>query len=185
MKRVTVLAACMLLLSACATDVQKNAVVQPDLHGAATEAPGERDILQAAGETAQSILATLKSQNWQGFASYVHPENGVRFTPYTYVKIDSDEVLRPSDFTQAFGDGTMRNWGVRDGTGEPLILAFRDYYARYIWDHDYTQAPVQTWNEPSARGNVLDNARDVYPGAQIVEYHFPGFDPQYEGMDWS
>ncbi|MDD5470267.1 MAG: hypothetical protein PHO92_05750, partial [Candidatus Peribacteraceae bacterium] len=42
-----------------------------------------------------------------------------------------------------------------------------------------------TWNEPSARGNVLDNARDVYPGAQIVEYHFPGFDPQYEGMDWS
>ncbi|MDD3896692.1 MAG: hypothetical protein PHU04_02490 [Candidatus Peribacteraceae bacterium] len=185
MKRVIVLTACLLLLSACSTNVQKESAVQPDLHSSATEDTPENETSRAVKETAQNILATLKSQNWQGFASYVHPENGVRFTPYTYVKIDSDEVLSPSDFTQALSDEAMRNWGVRDGTGEPLILTFGNYYARYIWNYDYTQAPVQTWNEPSARGNILDNARDVYPDAQIVEYHFPGFDPQYEGMDWS
>jgi hypothetical protein len=24
----------------------------------------------------------------------------------------------------------------------------------------------------------------VYPKAQFVEYHFPGFDAKYEGLDW-
>jgi hypothetical protein len=31
---------------------------------------------------------------------------------------------------------------------------------------------------------VIDNVQQVYPGASVVEYHFPGFDDQYEGMDW-
>jgi hypothetical protein len=33
-------------------------------------------------------------------------------------------------------------------------------------------------------GNSIDNSQEYYPGARIVEYYFPGFDPQYAGMDW-
>jgi hypothetical protein len=34
------------------------------------------------------------------------------------------------------------------------------------------------------RGNMINNIEDAYSEAVSVEYHFPGFDPKYEGMDW-
>ncbi len=34
-------------------------------------------------------------------------------------------------------------------------------------------------------GNSIDNSQEYYPGAMVVEYHFPGFDPQYGGLDWA
>jgi hypothetical protein len=35
-----------------------------------------------------------------------------------------------------------------------------------------------------AKGNSVDNAAQVYPDARIVEYHVPGRNPDYGGMDW-
>ena len=34
------------------------------------------------------------------------------------------------------------------------------------------------------QGNTLINSSEIYKDAIIIEYHFSGFDPQYEGMDW-
>gem|GEM_PF-6875193 len=30
------------------------------------------------------------------------------------------------------------------------------------------------------RGNTINNIFDVYTGKEIVDYHFPQIDPQYE-----
>lgn len=175
----------LLLLSACGADSQKIDEEQPDLHSASAEQISKNAVPQEARDTANNVLAALKSGNWQGFASYVHPEKGVRFTPYTRVKLDSDAVMQPTDVAEAFASEKQRNWGVWDGTGKPLILEFSDYYKRYIWNQNYIEAPIKIWNQPCIRGNSLDNASEAYPDAHIVEYHFPGFDPQYNGMDWS
>jgi len=39
-------------------------------------------------------------------------------------------------------------------------------------------------NELKGTGNSPFNGTEVFPGASCVEFHFPGFDPQHEGMDW-
>ena len=35
------------------------------------------------------------------------------------------------------------------------------------------------------KGNTLNNIAQVYPNGEFVEFHFTGFDTQYEGMDWT
>ena len=31
---------------------------------------------------------------------------------------------------------------------------------------------------------MINNIPDFYPGGMMVEYHFPGIDPEYGGLDW-
>ena len=35
------------------------------------------------------------------------------------------------------------------------------------------------------RGNTPNNIGATYPRSTIAEYHFPGFDAKYGGMDWT
>jgi hypothetical protein len=34
------------------------------------------------------------------------------------------------------------------------------------------------------KGNTLENIHEVYPDGVFVEFHFTGFNEQYDGMDW-
>ncbi len=114
----------------------------------------------------------------------VHPIKGVRFTPYTNVKVN-DIVMAPPLLLAEYENDSVIPWGVFDGSGEPMELAFSQYLKQFIWDHDYTAAPEVLWDSPKQRGNIVENAMEFYgPAIRMVEYHFPGFDPQYEGMDW-
>ena len=70
------------------------------------------------------------------------------------------------------------------GSGEPIQLSFPDYYAKFVYDVDYANAPQVSLNHRLSTGNSIDNSAEFYPGAMVVEYYFPGFDPQYGGMDW-
>jgi len=48
------------------------------------------------------------------------------------------------------------------------------------------RAPDVTYNsETLSSGNLINNIRESYPAAIIVEYHFPGFEEKYGGMDWT
>ncbi len=132
-----------------------------------------------------SVLTALKTKDAQALAQLAHPESGVRITPFTYVSED-DVVLASADLGGIFQSTKTYHWGVEDGSGQPIDGTFAAYYDKYLWDHDFTATPEVTLNRTMDRGSSTDNARDFYgPDAQVVEYHFPGFDPQYAGMDWS
>jgi len=75
-------------------------------------------------------------------------------------------------------------WGAYDGTGDPINLTFEGYYNKFIYDVDFANAKIIGNNTVVGHGNSLINISEVYPGAVFIEYHFPGFDPQYNGMDW-
>jgi len=38
-------------------------------------------------------------------------------------------------------------------------------------------------NQEVMRGNIINNAFNVYQGKYIVEFYIPGIDPKYDGMD--
>lgn len=138
-----------------------------------------QSILELSGQVLQSI----KNQDYILLSSYVHPRKGVRISPYAYVQ-ETDQVFTNDEVASILADSSVYTWGAYSGTGEPIHLSFLDYYPKFIYDEDFANAPQVALNHRLSTGNSIDNSTEFYPGSRIVEYYFPGFNPQYGGMDW-
>lgn len=142
-----------------------------------------------AARAAQAILA-LRDRDRQALANLVHPDKGVRFSPYGYVRATpgapggEDLVFSVAEVAGLWSDPTVYHWGSAAGTGEPIELAFAEYCDEYIYDVDFAQPDAIGLGEIIGRGNTLNNIGEVYPGAIMVEYYFEGFNPEYAGYDW-
>ena len=135
---------------------------------------------------AKSIMQALKAGNVAKFSTFVHPQKGVRFSPYASVLLDQDRVLKKNQLVQMWASTKRYRWGEYDGSGDPIILSFRKYHRRFILDHDFTRAESVAYNPGSmSHGNTPNNILAVYPKAIAVEYYFSGFDPKVSGMDWT
>jgi hypothetical protein len=143
---------------------------------------GEADPSVAA--RAGQIVAAFRDQDWAAVASSVHPDEGVLLSPYAYVQEGADLVFSADQFAGLAEDETVYRWGVFDGSGKPIEMTFLDYYARFIYDADFAWPSAVGFNEFVGAGNTIDNLAEVYPQARVVEFHLPGSDPRYGGMDW-
>lgn len=127
----------------------------------------------------QTILA-LKNKDYDKLEELIHPEKGVRLSPYATINTKMDVVLKPFELN----DQSARLWGYFDGTGLPITMTLNEYFDTFIYSADFANAPEIKKNEIIGTGNSLDNLNKVYGEAEFIEYHFPGFDPEVEGMDW-
>ena len=133
---------------------------------------------------ANEVLLLLHNKDLDKLAAYIHPDKGVRFSPYAYIEPQKDLIFTAEQIKNAFSDQKEYTWGNYDGTGEPIKLTFKDYFHKFIYDAEFINAKEISYNHPLGKGNTINNAAEIYPNANIVEYHFPGIDPKYEGMDW-
>lgn len=133
---------------------------------------------------AEEVLAAIKNKDMESFAKTVHPIKGVRFSPYAYVNESADLVFTADKVKGISSDTTEYLWGSYDGSGEPIKLAFTKYYEKFVYDADFINAKEVSYNKTLGKGNSTNNSFQVYKNSIIVEYHFPGFDPQYSGIDW-
>ena len=180
-----------LFLAACAgesgADQNNQAVPQAgaDNGSAQDDTSSEKPLKEVPPEeTAAKIVTLLKNKDLPRLAAYIHPTNGVRFTPYGHVNPDTDIVMTAPELQDAFTNESSVIWGSYDGSGEPIALSFKDYYDRFIYDKDYLSAQEIGFNKTIGQGNSVNNAKDVYPNSYIIEYHIPGTE-EYGGMDWS
>lgn len=147
-------------------------------------------IAAAVAARANEIVQALRDRDWATVARAVHPEAGVRFSPYAYVHAgpgapeDLDRSVQAGEIEALAVDPTIYRWGRFDGTGDPIDLDFAGYVDRFVYDADYAQPHVVGYGERVGWGNTIDNIAEVYPEAVTVEYHFTGFDPQVMGLDW-
>jgi hypothetical protein len=135
-------------------------------------------------ETASNIVGLLSKRDLVSLAEYVHPTKGVRFTPYGYINLEEDQGFSSIEITNLWDDDKTYLWGYYDGTGDPIELTFREYYSKFIYDVDFADAEEISVNKRLGQGNSLDNSKIVYQNGTVVEFHFSGFDKQYDGMDW-
>jgi len=135
-------------------------------------------------ERALDVLTAIKNYDMEKLADAVHPDKGVRFSPYGYVEVDNDLVFTAEEVKNLASDSKTYLWGYYDGSGEPINLNFSDYYKRFIYDADFINAEQVGYNKALGHGNTVNNSFDVYKNSIIVEYYFSGLDPKYEGMDW-
>ncbi|MCD8502820.1 MAG: hypothetical protein LRY71_15590 [Bacillaceae bacterium] len=143
----------------------------------------ERETLTAK-EQAQEIVQLLKEQDMRRLSTYVHPSKGLLFSPYSYVDKEEDLVFQAEEVAQLMSDDTVYTWGVFDGKGNPIEMTFQEYYERFVYDVDFVNAEEVSVNEQISSGNTIDNSQEAFPDAEVVEFHFSGFDPDYAGMDW-
>lgn len=134
----------------------------------------------------QALIAVhlIADEDFAGLAQLVHPVKGVRFSPYGYVDVANDLVFTATQVAGLSSDTTLRTWGSFDGTGFPIDMVFAAYYDRFVYDADFANPQYIGVNNIIGMGNTLINLGDVYPNGTFIEFHFSGFDPQYEGMDW-
>ena len=177
-----------------ATAVPATATALPTMTLMPTDAPLRTpEIIGTVDEVvlaqATDIMVALKEQDMETLATFVHPKQGIRFSPYGRIRVDNDNEGEDLSFTaemvgQLLVDDTVYQWGRFDGGGDPIAMTFADYYARFVYEHDFLQPDVIGYDTFVGYSNTLNNMREVYEGAVVIEYHFTGFDPQYDGIDW-
>jgi hypothetical protein len=139
---------------------------------------------------AGQIVRALRDRDWAAVSSAVHPDQGVRFSPYAYVRPGApgeegvDRVFTADEVAALAAGETVYGWGRFDGSGEPIEMTFSEYYARFVYDADFAWAYAVGYNVRVGAGNTIHNLAEVYPQAQVVEFYLPGTDPRYAGMDW-
>jgi hypothetical protein len=147
--------------------------------------------LDISGINSDSILAQavavvrlIAAKDMKGLSGFVHPVKGMRFSPYAYIDIDKSLLFTAEEAASLETSTGKYTWGYYDGSGEPIELSFTDYYDRFIYDQNYASPQIIGNNIEIGSGNTPNNITDVYPDGKFVEFHFTGFDPQFEGMDW-
>ncbi len=134
-------------------------------------------------QTAQQAILALKDKDMGKLAQMAHPEKGLTFSPYA-APHENSITWKAEELSDKLHDTTIYSWGHYDGTGAPIDLPFAAYYDRFVYSNDFAHAPQIAYNQIIG-GPFKGSSLDMY-GSNIilVEYHFPGFDPKYEGMDW-
>lgn len=148
-----------------------------------TSTPTPTKVPLSVLESAQQVIQTLRDRDMAGLSTFVHPELGLRFSPYPFVRAE-DLVFGKQSLHDLFSDETVYNWGNFDGSGEAIEMTFEAYFTRFVYSQDFAEPEVIGLNKEIGQGNSINNIPEFYPGADYVEYHFSGFDPQYAGMDW-
>ena len=148
----------------------------------ATDTVANEEILTTI---ATEILTMLKAKDYNAFATYFHPNDGVLFSPYAYIDTKTAKKLSRATFKQLITAHSAVNWGSYDGSGEPIKLTAQQYIEKFVYNADYLHAEKIAYNQFIGKGNSLNNLEKIYPKHPFIEYYFSGFDKKYGGMDWS
>ena len=168
-----------LLLLSCQKEAKKSNVPMP---------PTGPEVIDSKTETlalTKEILTVLKAKDYTKLANYIHPIYGVRFSPYAYVDTLKNIRLQRAEFLGELQKNEPLRWGEFDGSGEPMILTVKDYFAKFVYNADFLNAEKTAYNEMLGHGNSLNNLTTVYPKSNFTESYFSGFDLKYNGMDWT
>lgn len=137
-------------------------------------------LLQAAA----GVTDALQAKDYETLSSYIHPTRGVIFTPYSTVNVQQDRRLTAEQIKTLAQDTTTYIWGYEDGRGDPIQMTITEYFARFVFDADYTQAPKVAVDQIITSGNALENITEAYPDCHFVDFCYPSRDPASDGLDW-
>ena len=135
-------------------------------------------------ETADKLINAISAKDSESISGFVHPVKGVRFTPYTNVSVENDVIFNQEESKNFFNDNKIYLWGYYDGKGDEISLTPSEYYNEFIYTDDFKNAEDIGYNEVLSGGNMAENQYEVYENAIVVEYYFPGFNPDFGGADW-
>ncbi len=132
------------------------------------------------------VFTAFKNKDYNALAAMVHPEEGVRFSPYAYIDTAKDKKLSAAVIKEQADSNKQPVilWGTSDPADEPIRKTINSYVKDFVYDVDFLHPEKVKVNEFIGGGNTLNNLLAVYTGCDFTESHFSGFDKKFEGMDW-
>ncbi len=138
---------------------------------------------QLLARRARLALRAIKNQDATTLATLVHPDKGLRFSPYGEIRIEKERRLTSPQVQALFTNNKRYKWGEEDASGEDIRLSARQYFKQWVYDRDFLNAPQVFYNQIVFGGTtMICNVAEVYPQAVFVTFHFPSSDG---GMDWT
>lgn len=128
------------------------------------------------------ILKSIKTKNYNKLATFIHPQDGVRFSPYANISLNDRKFLG-SELIQLAKQSKPIDWGSSWDEGTEL-LTIGQYFKKFVYDVDFLNAELKSINKFHSQGTDLNNITDVYPGCDVTEFFFSGFDEKNGGMDF-
>ena len=135
-------------------------------------------------DLAFEVTEAIKYSDYELLAKYVHPEYGIVFSPYATVNLSSNKWFSVDQVQDFSNDTEQYIWGLTSDGGEPIQMSVSDYFSRYVFNYDYTVAPLIGINYIVRSGNTVENVTEAFPGAQFVDLCYPGT-AENENQDWS
>jgi len=94
---------------------------------------------------AAEILPLLQRQDFAALAAFIHPELGVRISPYGYVNVDKDLVFTREQVAAFGSDQEIYHWGVQAGSGMDINLTVAEYWPEYVTSQTPAQSGGACW----------------------------------------
>ncbi len=129
----------------------------------------------------KEILTSLKNKDFETFADYFNPVEGVRFSPYAYIDTINNIRLNAENFKEGIKTNKKFTWGYSDGSGDPIQLTIPDYFKKFVYNKDFLNVEKSSVDKMIGSGNSLNNLEVIYPHAHFTE----SFDPGSHEMAWS
>jgi len=135
-------------------------------------------------EVALDVIELIRDKDMESLSNYVHPEKGLRFSPYDFIDTKNHVVFTKDEVATLKENTKVYTWGNYDGSGEPIQLSFNDYYDEFIYDVNFANPHMIGNNTIIGKGNAVSNIDEAYPNGKFIEFYFSGIDPKFEGIDW-
>lgn len=134
--------------------------------------------------TAYSVMNLIKDKDMAGLSNYVHPTQGLRFTPLVHINVTFDQKFTSQEVANLDQDTSVYDWGYYYG-GPPetsIMMDFNEYYDEFIYDKDFLNASSIGVNTIISWGIIIDNIAE-FPNADYLEFYIQG--PEHaNGFYW-
>ncbi|MDO6658556.1 hypothetical protein [Anaerobacillus sp. 1_MG-2023] len=130
-----------------------------------------------------NVLNAIKSKDAKTLSKFVHPKKGVLFSPYGTIEVKRAQVFMPAQLKEFFKNSKQLEWGTEAGRGDPIRLSPEEYFNAYVYDEEFSETEIVTFDGIHQETNSIQNIKDVFPESHYVEFFVPGSE-EFEGMDW-
>ena len=162
--------------------------------GCAIEKPQDPGVVEAdrpasvqsmAMEKAYLVLNALNDKDMEEISRSVHPQKGVLFSPFGTVDKKRAQVLMPAQLKELLHVKNQKQleWGTDEGNGKPIRLTPDAYFEQYVYDAEFSETELVTYDGSYQETNGIQNIKDTFPNSHFVEFFVPGSE-ESEGMDW-
>ncbi len=120
-----------------------------------------------------SVLVCLKKKDLNKLAGYIHPNLGVRFSPYAFIDTVNHLVMSRDMLSGTNIQKEKFIWGAEDGTGQPIKLSIGKYFDKFVYDSDFINAGEVNINKVITRGTTKNNVIEAYPECSFIDLFNP------------
>ncbi|MGN7783711.1 hypothetical protein ACTJIJ_04265 [Niabella sp. 22666] len=132
----------------------------------------------------KEVLTIFKDKQYSKLDSLIHPEEGVRFSPYATISSEDKKFSREEFNALVTSNKNKKiNWGSFDGSGDPINLTAAEYFKRFVYDANFVAPEKYDINNFIETGNSINNLKSKYEGSDFTESHFSG-SKKNGGIDW-